>query len=218
MFVEVPVVDKKTGNATIEKVGVVEAWSWPSKEDAAEAKEAAERKSLDARDRRRHHRRVYRGYTRVPKGELRADVKAQTWAGKLVMPTVGSSTPRIRATEGPDGCLVQSCLSPPGTLVEIEDKDTNRHLHPQIPRTYPTKPEGGLTRLPKNKIQNRSGVSEMADALLSTRRCTCMTSDCGGGGARGADAPAPLRSGHTHFGENLRTDADRRKTPLACEI
>jgi hypothetical protein len=124
--VEVPVVDKKTGNATIEKVGVVEAWSWPSKEDAAEAKEAAERKSLTPEIADAIIGAFVAAIRACRTGELRADVKAQTWAGKLVMPTVGLDPEDKGDRDRMDAWF--KLLVASGDLVEIEDKDTNRHL------------------------------------------------------------------------------------------
>lgn len=53
-------------------------------------------------------------------------MKAQTWAGKLVMPTVGLDPEDKGDRDRMDAWF--KLLVASGDLVEIEDKDTNRHL------------------------------------------------------------------------------------------
>jgi hypothetical protein len=96
--VEVPVVDKKTGKATTEKVGVVEAWYWPSKEDVTAAKEkVAEAKAeVDAETLTPELTDAIIGAVceakrSVSGSALRADMRSSDWAGYAIMPAVGLS-------------------------------------------------------------------------------------------------------------------------------
>ena len=87
--ISVPVVDRKTGAPTIEEVGTLEAWYWPSKEEAAEAKEAAEPKLTPEQTEKiigafiTELRNAHRG------GKTRARKKSPDWFGYAAMPAVG---------------------------------------------------------------------------------------------------------------------------------
>ena len=119
--VPVPVVDKN-GDATVEEVGTVETWYWPSKEDVAEAKQADERKNLtpemiDA---------IIGAFCCKTNDKRRVDKKSPDWFGYAAMPAIG-----LDPTDRGDKNRMETyfrLLVESDDLIEYEDTGPDRHL------------------------------------------------------------------------------------------
>jgi AAA domain len=121
--VPVPVVDKD-GNAAVEDVGTVETWAWPSKEEVAEAKEAAEPK-LTPEQTEKIIAAIRDETCKMHDQMLRKDMQASKWAGYPAMQAIGLDIEDKAAKKRMDGWL--KLLIASGVLGEETGEKSSRH-------------------------------------------------------------------------------------------
>ena len=116
-----PVVDKD-GNATVEEVGTLDLWVWPSPEEVAEAKEYGERKNLtpetiDA---------IIDAFCCKTNDKTRVDKQSPDWFGYAAMPAIG-----LDPTDRGDKNRMETYLRllvESDDLKEVAEQGPSRHL------------------------------------------------------------------------------------------